>query len=315
MAPKTSMKAMKSSKKTEATAENDTATNEQLLKGLKCDRSMVALGGGISGAKRSSLKAAGEAGEAAVGGFAEALFGEGTNADPMTAEEQKKQEDLEVRQRFYAHFTKAERAKLKTVPIAYHARECAIRSSVQTVRAGGKMQSGMYANLRLAHLYPMLVEDLGSPLPPDHPFYKSLKLDPTGSKLVNDLTVRNTHISDEECKLLLRCALGLGGIASNKAASFLELLATTVLIVEQGTDNAAKAAFSGFLEGGPLHALLAQYYDETLFLDLVKQKMSDPDLAKTWVRGYQFSLCKVGVRGANERESAFRILRCGAIAR
>lgn len=111
-----------------------------------------------------------------------------------------------------------------------------------------------------------------------------------------------------------RCALGLGGIASNKATAFLELLATTVLIVEQGTDNAVKAAFSGFLEGGPFHVVLAQYYDDALFLDLVKQKMSDPELAKTWVRGYQFSLCKVGVRGANERGSALRILRC-AIAR
>eukprot|EP00392_Amoebophrya_sp_AT5.2_P011747 g11832.t1 len=285
MPPRTSMKAMKSSKKEAATAENDTTTNEQLVKGLMSGRSMVALGGGISGAKRSSLKAASEAGEAAVGGFAEALFGEGANAAPMTAEEQKKQEDLEVRQRFYAHFAKAERTKLKSMPIAYHACETAIRSSIQTVRAGGKFPHGMYANLRLAHLYPMLAEDLGNPLPPDHAFYKSLKLDPTGSKLVNDLTARNTYISDEEGKLLLRCALGLGGIATNKAAAFLELLATTVLIVEQGNDNAVKAAFSGFLEGGPLHALLAQYYDDTLFLDLVKQKMSDPKLAKTWVRG------------------------------
>eukprot|EP00392_Amoebophrya_sp_AT5.2_P018430 g18963.t1 len=276
---------MKTSKKAAVTAENDTATNEQLVKGLMSDRSLVALGGGISGAKRSSLLAGGEVGEAAVGGFAEALFGDGTDAAPMTAEEQKKQEDVEVKQRLYAHFTKAERAKLKATPIAYHACESTIRSSVQTVRAGGKMQPGMCANLRLAHLYPTLVEDLGNPLPPDHAFYKSLKVDPTGSKLVNDLTVRNTHISDEECKLLLRCALGLGGIPSNKAAAFLELLATTVLIVEQGTDQQVKAAFSGFLEGGPFHAILAQYYDATLFLDLVKQKMSDPDFAATWVRG------------------------------
>eukprot|EP00392_Amoebophrya_sp_AT5.2_P017093 g17408.t1 len=272
-------------KKEQVGAENAVAENELRMKGLLSDRAMVAMGGGISGAKRAVLAEAGESADPAVGGFVEGLH-ESKLSAALSSDEQKKIEDQEVKQRFYAHFTKCERNRLKDMAAAYSACEASIRSSVQTCRAGGKLQPGLYTSLRLLHLYPSLVEDLGAPLKADHEFYKSLAIDSPGMQLINDLTTRTTLMSNEECKLLLRCALGLDRhVPHGKAGAFLESLATTVLIVDQGTDNQVKAAFALLLGGGIFHKILSQYYDEALFLDLVKTKMADPEFAKTWVRG------------------------------